>query len=63
MASDPTFRQWAETHPRAAVLRVVSRLDRFANNTSNEETSLAAQDLVAKLKEATPDAAKTEDDS
>lgn len=52
MASDPTFKQWATTHPAAAVTRVIGRLDRFANNTSNEETSLAAQDLVAKLKEA-----------
>lgn len=56
-----TFREWATTHPAPAVNRIVRRIERFAGNTADEETSLAAQDLVDKLKEAIPNAPKAEE--
>ena len=50
-----TIKQWAEGHDRGAVLRVAKRLGRFAKNTQDPDTSLAAQDLVDMIENAIPD--------
>lgn len=57
------IKHWATTHPAAAVSRIIGRLEKFSNNTSNEETSLAGQELVRILREAESDAPKAEEDS
>ena len=50
----PTLKQWGESHGAPAVSRVVKRIERFAGNTSDSETSLAAQELVGMIKDAVP---------
>lgn len=56
---------WAATHPADAVSRIIGRLEKFSNNTSNEETSLAGQELVRilRLREEQLRASQTQDDS
>ncbi|AZS06618.1 hypothetical protein SEA_JACOREN57_53 [Mycobacterium phage JacoRen57] len=45
------IKQWADGHGAAAVSRVVKRIERFANNTTDPETSAAAKELIALIKE------------
>ena len=54
MASD-SIKQWATGHDAAAVSRVAKRIARFAKNTQDPDTSLAAQDLVDMIENAVPD--------
>ena len=47
-----TLKQWAETHGPTAVGRVVKRIERFAGNTTDPATSIAAEDLLKMIQEA-----------
>lgn len=49
-----TIKQWAEGHGTPAVSRVAKRLARFANNSTDPDTSLAAGELVSMIEEAMP---------
>lgn len=50
----PTLKQWAEGHGAAPVSRVVKRIERFATNTGDSDTAIAAQELVDMLKAVQP---------
>ena len=43
-----TLQEWAEAHPKGA-LRVARRIERFAGNTTDPETSAAAEELLDML--------------
>ena len=46
-----TLKQWAEAHGPTATGRVVKRIERFAGNTVDAGTALAAEELVQMIKE------------
>ena len=50
-----TIKEWAKVHDPAALQRVAKRIKRFATNTQDPDTSLAAQDLVSMIENAVPD--------
>jgi hypothetical protein len=50
--SMPTLKQWAESHEPVAVERIHKRLMRFAENTTDPATSLAANELLAMIQDA-----------
>lgn len=43
---DDPITEWAKRHDPKAIARVVSRLNRFANNTSDPATQNAALELL-----------------
>lgn len=45
---------WAERHEPTAVARVIKRLGRFAGNTTDPATGLAAQELVDLIENSVP---------
>ena len=49
-----TLKQWADAHGAAPVSRVAKRIERFASNTTDPETSLAAQELIEMIQAALP---------
>ena len=49
-----TIKQWAEGHGAAPVGRLVKRMERFASNTVDPSTSLAAEELIQMIKAALP---------
>lgn len=49
-----TLKQWAEAHGAGPVSRVAKRIERFAGNTQDPDTSLAAEELVKMITEAAP---------
>lgn len=57
----PTLKQWAAAHGVKPVSRVVSRIERFAGNTTDTEVQSAATELIDMLKEALPTLTKDEE--
>ncbi|UOW93131.1 hypothetical protein SEA_NOSHOW_64 [Mycobacterium phage NoShow] len=55
-----TIKQWVEGHGVGPVSRVVKRMERFAGNTTDPETSLAATELLEMIKSALPKGATDE---
>jgi len=46
-----TLKQWAELHGPQPVSRIATRLERFAGNTGDPETALAAAELCKLLRD------------
>lgn len=42
----PPLQDFVERHPQSATNRLVKRIQRFAGNTTDPDTSLAAEELV-----------------
>jgi len=51
MAKTTTLKEWAEGHGTAAA-RVAKRIERFANNTTDPDTSMAAGELLEMMAQA-----------
>lgn len=49
-----TLKQWADTHGPQPVTRIAGRLERFAGNTGDPETALAAAELCKMLRDTVP---------
>ena len=49
-----TLKQWADTHGPQPVSRISARLERFAGNTGDPETALAAAELCKMLRDVNP---------
>lgn len=47
-----TLEEWVKAHGNGPVSRVVKRIERFSGNTTDPDTSLAADDLVKMIREA-----------
>ena len=56
-----TLKQWAEAHGPQPVTRIASRLERFAGNTGDPETALAAAELCKLLRDTLPKKEQADD--
>ena len=57
----PTLKQWADAHGPQPVKRIAARMERFAGNTGDPETALAAAELCKLLRDSLP--LKEQDDN
>lgn len=56
-----TLKQWADTHGPQPVSRISARLERFAGNTGDPETALAAAELCKLLRDTLPKKEQADD--
>lgn len=61
MPAPSTLKQWSELHRPSAVSRVASRIERFAGNTGDPETALAAAELCKLIRDTLPKKEQADD--
>ena len=61
MPAPSTLKQWADTHGPQPVSRISARLERFAGNTGDPETALAAAELCKLLRDTLPKKEQADD--
>ena len=61
MPAPSTLKQWSELHRPSAVSRVASRIERFAGNTGDPETALAAAELCKLIRDSLPKKEQADD--
>ena len=56
-----TLKQWADLHGSEPIKRIAARLERFAGNTGDPETALAAAELCKLLRDTLPKKEQADD--